>query len=501
MTEVRLHTNIRRMRPLKVYVLEPSVSAVPCQSDGIAREDSFDVSLFLSENNKDRQPAQAHMRYVRCKGASCEAAVESGVSVSSVTVNTGRAESKAYDKFIIQAYTPASSGRHEVVLATLHVSTVRDGEQGRPGSSTIIVPYGSWKAGRTYRSTEDVKIFVERHGMYYVLFRLNEDCLNIDPATDVKNEWWRLMDYVEYMLVNAMVADFGKIASTVFVGNHTISQHGIGPDGSPVNTEHGYEDFGKLSPDGKPLFTPNVLIDWLTGRIEALEMIIKGNSVFGGHLEGTEGTFKLLECTDAQGRKIVLDPSPDGVDKPSVSLYDAEGKKVCNVSFDDKLTRSATIELFRYDSKGNETNSCLLHSNGIVKGTMPGKSFTLTPSGLTYNRVIDGVETAWLTYPSERKVVALTGGTHQVGVDDYFIRTINGTNNVYLPNASTCPGRVIYIKKTSGGDYTYLKVGSNVPGGIKDENNSTSVKQYEINQNVALFVVSDATDWIVFYCG
>ncbi len=487
MTEVRLHTNIRRMRPLKVYVLEPSVSAVPCQSDGIAREDSFDVSLFLSENNKDRQPAQAHMRYVRCKGASCEAAVESGVSVSSVTVNTGRAESKAYDKFIIQAYTPASSGRHEVVLATLHVSTVRDGEQGRPGSSTIIVPYGSWKAGRTYRSTEDVKIFVERHGMYYVLFRLNEDCLNIDPATiivpygswkagrtyrstedvkifverhgmyyvlfrlnedclnidpatDVKNEWWRLMDYVEYMLVNAMVADFGKIASTVFVGNHTISQHGIGPDGSPVTTESGYKDleymlvnamvadfgkiastvfvgnhtisqhgigpdgspvttesgykdFGKLSPDGKPLFTPNVLIDWLTGRIEALEMIIKGNSVFGGHLEGTEGTFKLLECTDAQGRKIVLDPSPDGVDKPSVSLYDAEGKKVCNVSFDDKLTRSATIELFRYDSKGNETNSCLLHSNGIVKGTMPGKSFTLTPSGLTYNRVIDGVET------------------------------------------------------------------------------------------------------------
>ena len=121
--------------------------------------------------------------------------------------------------------------------------------------------------------------------------------------------------------------------------------------------------------------------------------------------------------------------------------------------------------------------------------------------GLTYNRVIDGVETAWLTYPSERKVVALTGGTHQVGVDDYFIRTINGTNNVYLPNASTCPGRVIYIKKTSGGDYTYLMVDNRVPGGIKDENNSTSVKQYEINQNVALFVVSDATDWIVFYCG
>lgn len=497
MTEVRLHTNIRRMRPLKVYVLEPSVSAVPCLAGGVAKEESFAVQLYLSENNKERQPAKAFIRYSACLGDACQLPVASAEAVSSVTVDTGKRAGKVFDKYVIEAYKVEQD--KETVLATLSVGTVCDGDVGDNGP--LLVPYGSWDAQRTYRSTSDVKIFVERKRMYYVLTKLNADCVGIDPATDVKNEYWRLMDYVEYMFVNAMVAEFGKIGSTVFAGHHTLSQHGVDAQGNPVNTEHGYENFGKLSPDGKPLFTPNVLIDWLTGRIEALEMIIKGNSVFGGHLEGTEGTFKRLECTDWQGRKIVLDPSPDGVDKPSVSLYDAEGKKVCNVSFDDKLTRSATIELFRYDSKGNETNSCLLHSNGIVKGTMPGKSFTLTPSGLTYNRVIDGVETAWLTYPSERKVVALTGGNYNVGRLDYFIRTINGTNNVYLPNASTCPGRVIYIKKTSGGDYTYLKVSSNVPGGIKDENNSTSVKQYEINQNVALFVVSDATDWIVFYCG
>ena len=323
------------------------------------------------------------------------------------------------------------------------------------------------------------------------------------PFEDMKQHpqetsWRKYSDWA-LLATQVFLANWAKLGSAVFSGDHMMSQHGRNAAGE-ADSDYRKFDAEKLGQPDCP-FTPNVLINWLTGRIEALEMIIKGNSVFGGHLEGTEGTFKRLECTDGQGRKIVLDPSPDGVDKPSVSLYDAEGKKVCNVSFDDKLTRSATIELFRYDSLGNETNSCLLHSNGIVKGTMPGKSFTLTPDGLTYNRVIDGVEKAWLTYPADHKVVARSGGDYHVGVNDYFIRTINGTNYVYLPDASTCPGRVIYFKKTSGGDYTYLKVDNRVNGGIKDENNSTSVKQYEINQNVALFVVSDATDWIVFYCG
>lgn len=315
---------------------------------------------------------------------------------------------------------------------------------------------------------------------------------DITLTTDPEYGYWEHVTERTILASKILMARGALVGSAVFNGDFMISQQGEAKVEGAT-----YKDFEETMSK----FVPNIMMNFLTGAARFNHVEVVGDSRFGGHLDGAEGTFNRLECTDGQGRKIVLAPSPDGADRPSVSFYDADGKKVYNVSFDDKLTRSATIELFRYDSLGNETNSCLLHSNGIVRGTMPGKSFTLTPNGLTYNRVIDGVEKAWLTYPSDRKVVALTGGNYNVGTDDFFIRSVNGTNNVYLPDASTCPGRVIYFKKTSGGNYTYLNVGNNVPGGIIDENNSTSVKQYEINQNVALFVVSDATDWIVFYCG
>lgn len=142
------------------------------------------------------------------------------------------------------------------------------------------------------------------------------------------------------------------------------------------------------------------------------------------------------------------------------------------------------------------------YSNVSISDENLKEGVSLNSEGLTFfSRDAYGNRVTKSIYPRQHKVVALTGGDYNVGTDDFFIRPINGTNNVYLPPASTYPGRVIYFKKTSGGDYTYLKVGNNVNGGIKDENNSVSVKQYEINQNVALFVVSDATDWIVFYCG
>lgn len=257
MTEVRLHTNIRRMRPLKVYVLEPTVTAVPCLAGGVAKEESFAVQLYLSENNKERQPAKAFIRYSACLGDACQLPVASADAVSSVTVDTGKRAGKVFDKYVIEAYKVEQD--KETVLAILSVGTVCDGDVGDNGP--LLVPYGSWDAQRTYRSTSDVKIFVERKRMYYVLTKLNADCVGIDPATDVKNEFWRLMDYVEYMFVNAMVADFGKIGSAVFSGDYMLSQYGVGKDGRPIQTENGYEAF---TPDMSN-FIPNILLNFVTG--------------------------------------------------------------------------------------------------------------------------------------------------------------------------------------------------------------------------------------------
>ena len=374
----------------------------------------------------------------------------------------------------------------------------------------------------------------------------------IHPFEDMKQRpqetsWRKYSDWT-LLATQVFLANWAKLGSAVFSGDHMMSQHGRNAAGE-TDSDYRKFDAEKLGQPDCP-FTPNILLNFLTGAAHFAQGNARFNEDGGvdirGRLEAVskdgnnkvvvnpeKGEFNLYRKA-AQGDEwslvATLGNEYNSVNKesrPILTLGKVSSGDVYNAMLRDnvlqllindksglyKMVETAKkVEVERYNSiSGGDTRSASFsadgmeftsYSNGSISDENLKEGVSLNSEGLTFfSRDAYGKRVTKSIYPRQHKVVALTGGDYNVGTDDFFIRPINGTNNVYLPPASTYPGRVIYFKKTSGGDYTYLKVGSNVNGGIKDENNSTSVKQYEINQNVALFVVSDATDWIVFYCG
>lgn len=500
MKEIRLLTNVRRMRPLKVYVLEPSVTAVPCLAGGIAKQDSFSVKLYLSEDNKHRKPFKALIRYTCCLGDACQQPVASAEPVSSVTVDTGKRAGKVFDKYNIEAYL-VDQGK-ETVLATLSVGTVCDGDVGNNGP--LLVPYGSWDAKRTYRSTSDVKIFVERKRMYYVLTKLNADCVGIDPATDVKNEYWRLMDYVEYMFVNAMVADFGKIGSAVFSGDYMLSQYGVGKDGHPIQTDNGYEAF---TPDMSN-FIPNVLLNFVTGyaHFAGKKVVFKENGdveITGtGHInEGNIGAFHI----DQRGlANLTLNEKGESVISAGAFIKmfsDKYGKamRMCindlgtegfvDISMNNEETHDSTA--MNIACYGRRSTALHLRANGA------GERYALKSYGS-----VDLV--ARPTSPEDwegRERIMIKGlcvnvaeyeNSARIASNVDFIRTRgNGRSSLTFPNPKWFPGKVIYFKNTSG---TWdFNNGPFLPGNGWEQQDT-----YTVNGSQALQLISDGAAWCVF---
>ena len=500
MKEIRLLTNVRRMRPLKVYVLEPSVTAVPCLAGGIAKQDSFSVKLYLSEDNKHRKPFKALIRYTCCLGDACQQPVASAEPVSSVTVDTGKRAGKVFDKYNIEAYL-VDQGK-ETVLATLSVGTVCDGDVGNNGP--LLVPYGSWDAKRTYRSTSDVKIFVERKRMYYVLTKLNADCVGIDPATDVKNEYWRLMDYVEYMFVNAMVADFGKIGSAVFSGDYMLSQYGVGKDGHPIQTDNGYEAF---TPDMSN-FIPNILLNFVTGyaHFAGKKVIFKENGdveITGtGHInEGNIGAFHI----DQKGlANLTLNEKGESVISAGAFIKmfsDKYGKamRMCindlgtdgfvDISMTNEETHDSTA--MNIACYGRRSTALHLRANGA------GERYALKSYGSVDLEARPTSPDDW----EGRERIMIKGLC--VNVAEYknsaripsnvdFIRTRgNGRSSLTFPNPKWFPGKVIYLKNTSG---TWdFNNGPFLPGNGWEQQDT-----YTVNGSQALQLISDGAAWCVF---
>ena len=500
MKEIRLLTNVRRMRPLKVYVLEPSVTAVPCLAGGIAKQDSFSVQLYLSEGNKHRKPFMALIRYTCCLGDACQQPVASAEPVSVVTVDTGKRSGKVFDKYNIEAYL-VDQGK-ETVLATLSVGTVCDGDVGDNGP--LLVPYGSWDAQRTYRSTSDVKIFVERKRMYYVLTKLNADCVGIDPATDVKNEYWRLMDYVEYMFVNAMVADFGKIGSAVFSGDYMLSQYGVGKDGHPIQTDNGYEAF---TPDMSN-FIPNILLNFVTGyaHFAGKKVIFKENGdveITGtGHInEGNIGAFHI----DQKGlANLTLNEKGESVISAGAFIKmfsDKYGKamRMCindlgtegfvDISMTNEETHDSTA--MNIACYGRRSTALHLRANGA------GERYALKSYGSVDLEARPTSPDDW----EGRERIMIKGLC--VNVAEYknsaripsnvdFIRTRgNGRSSLTFPNPKWFPGKVIYLKNTSG---TWdFNNGPFLPGNGWEQQDT-----YTVNGSQALQLISDGAAWCVF---
>lgn len=192
------------------------------------------------------------------------------------------------------------------------VLVVDDGEKGKDGlpgpageRGRLPFPAGKWDANTTYTATDDITpiVYYEDGKTYYVM-RKNGSVTGLNPVEDYGNPagdpTWIPFENLKAIFTEILMSRFAKLASAIFWDDYMFSQHGKDANGNDTKDYSGF-DPAKLDQNNCP-FTPNLMIDFLKGKLDGMDMHIRGNSVFEGILKGVIGTFRRLQGIDKEGK-------------------------------------------------------------------------------------------------------------------------------------------------------------------------------------------------------
>ena len=181
------------------------------------------------------------------------------------------------------------------------VRYLRKGDQGPQGKTgRLPVPYGEYGVQTTvYTCTDYIAPYVLYDGQYYVMQKNVTwySATNPNPKTDYQNNGsnatWIYMEKYKAIFVEMLMADFGKIASAIFYGSLMFSQQGtVNGVASTAYQNIKTQSNGDVRENAGD-FIPNFWVNFLTGKLEALNAVIKGV------IEATSGSFANGEFTNA----------------------------------------------------------------------------------------------------------------------------------------------------------------------------------------------------------
>lgn len=167
--------------------------------------------------------------------------------------------------------------------------TGRPGEPGEPGSEgkagLMAYPAGVFDPLVTYVATDSATPVVMdgRDGLglaqYFVLRRGKSFCGDSAPigrksphedqALGGEDASWDRMDRFNSIFADIVMAEFAKLASAVFSGDLMFSQQGVSDSGA---FSEDYRNIGNG-------FSPNLMIDFLSGKLTANDAVIRGDVV------------------------------------------------------------------------------------------------------------------------------------------------------------------------------------------------------------------------------
>lgn len=160
------------------------------------------------------------------------------------------------------------------------------GERGLSGPMSYMA--GAWDNKTTYTRTSDACPVV-LHGGYY--WKPKHEGSNLGGEPSAESAFWTIVDHFQMIITELLMAEFGKIASAIFSGSYMFSQFGK-LNGQAVNEnsekkDTAYLQFDATNPDNTAGFVPNLFINFLTGRMKALNAEIEGIvRASGGNIGG-----------------------------------------------------------------------------------------------------------------------------------------------------------------------------------------------------------------------
>lgn len=176
------------------------------------------------------------------------------------------------------------------------------GDKGDPGNPTpILYPYGEYNNTIGY-TRDDILCPMVLEGTIYYALTNKGTYTGVDPQTDVANNGgvWFVVENYQAILVNLLIAAYGKIASAVFYGNYMFSQQGKDASG---NDSSNYSQFGTGA------FIPNILLDFLTGTANLNKLIAKNAEISGTIISNVAYTPFTDFILDSSNNGTVLNPT------------------------------------------------------------------------------------------------------------------------------------------------------------------------------------------------
>lgn len=176
-----------------------------------------------------------------------------------------------------------------------------DGAQG-----PMVYPAGEWDAATEYTATVKACPVVLHNGQYYVL-RAGQTSTGVNPAEDYASNGdsaaWQLMERMNYVFADILMANFAKLSAAVFYGDYMFSQHGVAynEDGTGRPSAD-YQKF-TIDDDGQPTddFVPNYLVNLRTGRLWTNLATLREFDAQNGTLGPFAITSGNMEYTDRTG--------------------------------------------------------------------------------------------------------------------------------------------------------------------------------------------------------
>lgn len=348
----------------------------------------------------------------------------------------------------------------------------QDGEKGAAGP--LPVPAGAYDATVTYTNNGVLTPYVLDGQNYYVLSKVGS-VRGVDPSDDVANHGgnWTLIENYTAIFTQILMANLGLIGKAVFHGNYMFSQYGK-RGGTDVTTPGNYSAPTEAGGD----FTPNILIDFMTGFFRCLNAEIKGTvNADGGKIGGFEINGYNLE---SEGDGII-----------SIALQTNAGKDIfASVGINRSTIYKLGAGVFRDESTDGGA------------GVDINRALYLSAKGRKLNEAIrmDGGSVCGMAMRN----TYVSAGTHELNRYDYNVIAVNTVAcTITLPQMQGCDdGHVIRIKRLGSGSlkvvaqacYTYngttLRAAS-MPFIIKDQNSRVTG-----SDGVSLSSVCDAMELV-----
>lgn len=437
--------------------LEANPTAVSVDANNVQKSPLVIRSWSGEGSDKTAYPVYLTLQVESVAGSSTEVlyTYKSASKVSEYTYTLPSDKYATSNRITVSAYDDAARTQ---TVGTVQLSILADNPVPYPRSE-------DWSKDLVLKNGE----YLKQGDMLYMWTSRVPGNTTTDPKTWIQNnptsKLWSVYPYNTLLAGQILLFEFALLGKAVFKDEYMMSQYGVDSNGASTND---YRQFDSGN------FTPNLLMDFLTGKFKSKDAEVEGKITAK---EGEIGGFNIgtssLSCSN---KTASIDVEYSG----GRFLHVNSGQYLAMIDVRSDDTMHA-IRVQAYGSKNGINVVCngtglAIESYGDVRMIARQNSGEkIEINGLCVN------------------VRNMSSGGSMYSSDDLVTFSNTSSINVFLPDEASCKGKIIYIKRLTGALVT-------LNGNIIAHSSSSTMSSYQPDQSTYM-LISNGSNWIMHRSG